>query len=55
MGSGESELQTTFEKTRSEVQEKGWTGEGQTDAEREKDRKSHLGFEVIVDEGKETE
>ena len=53
--SGDLKLQTTFEKTRAGVREKGWTRVGQKDAEWEKDRKGHLGFEIIVDEGRETE
>lgn len=44
-----------LEKMVSGVGENGWTREGQTDKEGGKDRKSHLGFGVIVDEGRETE
>lgn len=52
---GSQKLQTTFEKTGSGQREKGWTRVRQTDRGREKDRKSHLGFEVMVDEERETE
>lgn len=42
-------------KRQGRVGEKGWTREEQTDTQREKDRKGHLGFEVIVDEGRDAE
>lgn len=44
-------LQTTFEKTGSGRRE----GLDKRRTEREKDRKGHMGFEVMVDEGRETE
>lgn len=48
-------LQTTFEKTGSGRRETGRTRAGKTHTEREEDRKSHMGFEVMGDEGREAE